>query len=383
VATYGSGPVPDALILAPAGALVSTAADMGRFMRASLRNSSMLAPQWRADSSVPGVATGFFMSDLAGVPGLFHTGARTHFSLLYLVPEHELGVFIVHAMRQGGPHQNLRTNFVRAVVERLTGSRDDLPSAPGADGPPVQSYAAVYRPSLLATTNIEKAARLFMDAPIEMEKDGSLTASIPGGARLHLIRVGRDHFRVATGPQRGLHFFFQRNARGNIAGFAMSGVTQDPVSFDRLSLLQRGSVHAVVLAVIGALLAVPALGAPITWLRRQRRRQHVTPQQRLAWRALAATGWGILAAPLSAILLVLSHQGEDTAAAGLRFALRTGLTVLLVAALVSVALPPCAVLAWRKRWWGTPRRVYYTMAAVGVVFALPLLWHYHLLGYWQ
>ena len=403
IATHGSGAVPDVLLLAPAGSMVSTAADMSRFMRAHLTDGAsgearvlsqvstgqMHSVQWRAHDSIPGVGFGFFTSDLAGVPGLFHTGARTHFSLLYLVPQQRLGIFIVHAMRQGGPHQTLRTDFVRALIERffVPNQPPSTPPATGVTWSSATPFDGVYRPVLLATTTIERAAQLGTDTRVKALPDGSLTVAIPGGTRLALHRVGSAHYRVVGGSNDGLHVAFTTAADGRVTGFAMGGSTQDPVSFERLRWFERGTVRALMLGAILLLFVITALAALFNPLVRILRRQASMPDQtppgaKWAWRAAVATGAMTLLAPLSTLALVVMHRGDDSAAAGLRLALYAGLTFLLVGALIALTLPPLAVTAWRKRYWGPARRMYFTVLASSVLIALPLLYHYHLLGYW-
>ena len=405
VATAGSGPIPDALLLAPAGAMVSTAANMSRFMLAQLGagdaaatravppriRQEMQRTQWRVNSAAPGVGFGFFQSDLGGVSGVFHSGARTHFSLLYLVPAEELGVFIVHAMRQGGPHRTLRADFVRGLVERFVApppvDAGRTAAQPSLGWPGLSTFVGVYRPSLLASSNIERAAQMGMDAPVRFESDGVLSAKIPGGPRLSLRRVGAEHFRVADGLERDLHVVFARDSSGEVTGFTMSGGTQDPVSFERLAWYERGMLHAGILGGIALLFILTALAAPFGALaRRMSARQPpavaMPTYTRWAERAAVAVGLLTLLTPLSTAAIIMTRRGEDTAAEGLRLALRAGLTGLLLAMLAGLALVPLAALAWRERYWRTGRRVYFAVLAAGVVVAIPLLFHYHLLGYW-
>ena len=401
IATHGSGPVPDVLLLSPSGAMVSTASDMGRFMRAHLADGTLggvriLAPararqmrqtQWRASAAIPGVGLGFFGSDLGGVSGVFHTGARTHFSLMYLVPEHRLGIFVVHSMRQGGPHQTLRTDFARALIERYIPPDRVEPVPRQPSWPPSTQYAGVYRPVLLATTTIERAAQLATDTPVEAGPEGSLSIRIPGGTRLAFHRVGPFHYRVRGGSNDGLHVAFTRGGDGQVRGFSMSGSTQDPVSFERLRWFERGGFHSLLIGAFLLLFAATALAAPFTALARRVSRTHVasddsTPGAKWAWRMVVATGLLVLLSPLSTFLIVATHQGDDTAAGGLRFALSVGLTFLLLGTVTGLTLPPLAVAAWRRRYWGIARRTYFTLLATGVVVTLPLLYHYHLLGYW-
>jgi len=123
--------------------------------------------------AVPGVALGWFETHLGGVHGLYHTGARHHFSVAWLGPSQRVGLFLVHSMRQGGPFQNLRTEVVRAFVERYFVR--DTPTVL-----PTGSHAidGVYRPALLSTTTVERADYVFLDTPVRSNADGSVALAV-------------------------------------------------------------------------------------------------------------------------------------------------------------------------------------------------------------
>lgn len=87
-------------------------------------------------------------------------------------------------------------------------------------------------------------------------------------------------------------------------------------------------------------------------------------------------------APLLTVALVLSHAGEDTAADGLRFALKWGIGALTIGAAIAVLLVPLAAYAWRTREWTRTRRVVFTTVAVIECAGALLLAHYHLVGWW-
>ncbi|MDQ3950192.1 MAG: beta-lactamase family protein, partial [Gemmatimonadota bacterium] len=285
VATAGSGPVPDALLTYPAGSMVSTAADLGRFMLAHLNGGrlparlggarvladsttrQMHARHWSADPRLPGVALGFFESDMGGERGLFHTGARVHFSLLYLVPERRAGIFLVHAMRQGGEFRTLRADFVRGFVGRYF---PRPPPARAQAGPRHREgathraarFAGVYRPIMLASTTIERAAWLAMDTRVMSESDGSLSVAIPGGPRLRLVEADSGLYRVPSGPDRDVAVAFVGAPGGRARRMALAGGTQDPLSFERLAWYERGMMHAGILGVAFALFLSCALTGP-------------------------------------------------------------------------------------------------------------------------
>jgi hypothetical protein len=47
----------------------------------------------------------------------------------------------------------------------------------------------------------------------------------------------------------------------------------------------------------------------------------------------------------------------------------------------ALAIPAISFAAWRRGFWSRWRRIYYTAIGVGVMVAIPLLYHYRLLGY--
>ncbi|MDH5537572.1 MAG: beta-lactamase family protein [Betaproteobacteria bacterium] len=400
VATEGAGPVPDALLTYPSGAMVSSPADMALFMAAHLNGGragsarvlseagirAMHARQWGADPRAPGVALGFFESTLGGQPGLFHTGARTHFSLLYVFPQRRVGIFIVHAMRQGGEFQALRTGFVRAFAAQFF-PQTPPPPVLDDDGAATRAgqFAGVYRPHLLPTTTIERAAGLFSDTRVRVGDAGVLELLIPAGPALTLVEVGEGLYRATGGPDDGLVVAFRRDERGRVGRMSLSGSTQDPISFERLAWYQRGTFHAGLLAVCFVLfvgLAVAtATGGAIRVFRRHARPAG-PPGAARTWAAATTAALLITASPVSIAVLILMHRGDDAAADGLRLALTVGCTFLIAGTAVGLSLVPLSIRVWQRRYWSPPRRTFFYALAGSAVLAVPLLLHYHLLGYW-
>ena len=406
VATAGSGPVPDALLPFPAGSAVSSVHDMGRLLQALLNGGRlgdarilseetvqmMHDTQWAADPRVPGVTLGLFETGLGGTRGLFHTGARTHFSLFYLAPEHSLGIFVVHSMRQGGRFQNLRANFVRAFLDEYVVS---VPRRSPAEAPPAEpsdphaarSYAGVYRPILLSQSNIERAAWMAMDTRVRVEDDGTLAIAVPGGPTLRAVPIGTHLFEITAGAEEGMRVVF--SAPSSCCGMRMSlsGATQDPVSFDRLSWAGRGLLHAVVLGSVlllcaGCVVWAAAYALAASLSRTRQDRPTVPSGARIAWRLGVAASTCALLGPISIAAIVMLHGGDDTAAGNLRLALTIGLSCLVAALPLALTLPIFAIRAWRYAYWSLARRVYFTALAAGLIAAIPLLYYYRLLGYW-
>jgi len=79
----------------------------------------------------------------------------------------------------------------------------------------------------------------------------------------------------------------------------------------------------------------------------------------------------VTASPLSIAIVILLHRGDDAAADGLRLALTAGCTFLIAGAVAGLSLVPLSIRVWRRRYWSTPRRIYFYALAVGAVVASP------------
>jgi hypothetical protein len=148
-------------------------------------------------------------------------------------------------MRQGGPFQNLRTNVVRAFVERYL-VRDTLH---GPASPRSKLVDGIYRPEILSTTTVERAGFLFLDTPVRTNANGTITMRAPGGlGTITAHAIGDDAFEVRAGPQADLRLGFLGD-HGRVERIAMGGTLLDPIVFTRLEWWQRGFAHAVVLMI--------------------------------------------------------------------------------------------------------------------------------------
>ena len=380
IATAGTDASNDYLLPTPAGAMVGTAGDMGRFLVAQLDTAgphgnslrAMQATHWRAHPAVPGVALGWFETNLGGMHGLYHTGARHHFSVAWLAPAQGVGLFLVHSMRQGGRFQNLRADVVRTFVERyFVGDALAVPVAAP------RSVAGIYRPALLSTTTVERAGYLFLDTPIRSKVDGGVTMHAPGAlGMITAYPIGNDAFEVREGSQAGLRLGFVGDA-GQPPRMAMGGTLLDPVVFSRLQWWQRGFVHVVLLAAACLALVV---GAAAEGVRRTIRRKRETAVVRSpAWIVVGAAGTALLLASLT-FAAVLYSTPELGAADHMRSGLRVVLTFLTAAAALCASLPIITVLGWQRSGGVADRAVLAALSVLGAITSV-LLWHYRLVGF--
>nr|MBA3785129.1 beta-lactamase family protein [Acidobacteriota bacterium] len=126
-----------ALLHYPAGSMISTASDMGKFLLMQsnggepvLREETIREMQQRhftQHPQMPGVAYGFFEHFANGRHILFHTGASGHQSLLCLLPDEKVGFYIALSATQGGKFREFRKQFLQAFLNRYFPSKEENP----------------------------------------------------------------------------------------------------------------------------------------------------------------------------------------------------------------------------------------------------------------
>lgn len=382
-----SGGDQGAMIQRPAGTLIGTVHDMGRFIAAQLGGGRIDGRQALAEGAIremhrrrfthhpgmPGVALGFFESFINGRRALFHTGASGHQSVLYLLPEQNTGFYLVHS----GGGQELRRRFVQAFMDRYYPAPADARMADARVVRPAD-FAGWYRPNLLPRTRIEKVGELALDTRVRADADGALAVLMPplGSRRMRLTPAGPSLFRTDDGYFVG----FAADGDGRARRMFVSGPLFDPTSFDRLRWYERGTVHAL-LGGLGCLvfLSVPLVAVACAL---RRRREDVAPgsMRRWAWRAALAVSLLVLISP---VLLLLSYFMGDPEMRPYKVALSLSLATgtLLVGAVLGLALPVFAVMMWRRGDGSRPWRVYYGVVALAALLMVPFLVHWNLLGF--
>lgn len=387
-----SGADQGAMIQRPAGTMIGTVNDMGRFIAAHLGGGRLEGRQVLAEGSIreihrrrfthhpgmPGVAFGFFESFINGRRALFHTGASGHQSVLYLLPEQKVGFYLVHSGAQGGGAHELRRRFVQAFMDRYYPPPGGVRTADGAGAQPAD-LAGWYRPNLLPRTRIEKVGELALDTRVRAVADGTLTVWMPplGSRRMRAVPAGPSLFRTEDGYYVG----FGADAGGRTSRMSVSGPLFDPASFHRLRWYQRGTVHALA-AGLGFLvfLSVPLVALVAALRRRGDRRAEGTGVLRWAWHAAVAVSVLVVTSP---VLFLVSYMVGDLEMRPYKVASSLSLTTgtLLVAALLGLTLPLFAVMVWRRRYGSRAWRIYYGLVALAALLMVPFLMHWNLLGF--
>ena len=384
--------------MAPAGAAVSTAADMARYMLALLDPQRLEAagvlkadtfaqlrePSFQGAPGMPAMHHGFFNTPLGvrerlGFDNLSHGGATLHFrSFLVVIPDTSdedgtgqgtLGVFVSTNSAPGA-------RMVQAVPERILAEyfRHGSSAAPVVQedaASRAQEYAGQYRALRRSYTQFEKILSVGGVA-LTATKEGSLVINL-GGPPLRFVEVGKDLFRQPDGDAT---IAFLRDARG-----AITHVVTPIGALERVGFFMSAQWLALMLAAslftcIGILLAaalrresVPAQSAG------ERRSAQVITGTATAWLAfiVLAVAWVLpFAKPLAQDQFVFGYPQPLLKVALAVGVVATGLAVLGIATMVPV---------WRERTWSIGRRLRHSVAVALFVALVATLLQWNAIGF--
>ncbi len=183
-----SDPQPYEVIgMAPAGALASSGADMGRFMIAHLNHTLinpqtaqlMYAPANKPFSALPAMALGFYHEDRNGLNIVGHGGDTVFFhSDLHLFLDKNVGLYIsMNSVGKDSAAHALREELLQQFADRYyPAPAQNLPtlSTAKAHG---QALSGHYVSSRAGGFNFLRLAALLSETSVSVDKDGYLVAS--------------------------------------------------------------------------------------------------------------------------------------------------------------------------------------------------------------
>lgn len=384
----------------PAGSLVTTAADIGRFMLALLGGAGadgtplisqqvrerFLSQHYAANPAMPGVAYGFFEGMANGHRTLHHTGDGGSHSLIWLMPDVNAGLFVVYTTPVGMDPAEPREKAALAVADWLVPARPfTLPVPPPDFAARATRFVGIYRPTQLSVTTLEKLAALPAQISVTNGGDGTLGLALGLGSEPEIfVETAPLLFRSAN----GVYVAFSEGVDGRIIGLTgTAGTVDDPLSAVRVRWLDDSRLHlgliAAALVVVAVRLLVMIGGLVARGVRRVAHRQAPRPSPELApdgwgWRLSGIFALLCMAAPLvSAISIVLAGGPMFQLPKGVY----VGLMLLTLAALAGVALVPLTIRAWARREGAGWHRVLLTAVAFAGAGTAPFLYYWNLLGF--
>ena len=373
----------------PAGALSTTATDMASFMIAHLQLGRfgdqrileeetarlMHSRQFTADPRLPGMAYGFYESEVHGQRVIGHGGDTIFFHTdLALIPEQDVGLFVSYVANGG----RARTELVDAFVQRYFPREEPAVPEPrlAADGAAnegagerARRAAGTYRFTRHNWSDLEKVMSLPSVISIAVGADDTLVTSAILEDPWHWAEVEPFFYRQIDG---GMTLAFLEDEDGDITHMAFSMLPFMPAY--RIAWYSAPVFNYILLG-LGLLLCVTIL---VSFFRRRKERKTDPAGARWAVRLAALVGALTLVFFVS-VAVIVSAAGDD-----LFFDIPTTLTVALVLPIVTTILTAgvayFAVLSWKEAYWTRLRRLHYTLFAVLAVGLAWFYWYWNVLG---
>jgi len=383
------------LAIVPGGGMQASATDMARFMIAHLQDGrysdanipearilkettaqQMRSTLYTPDPRLLGTAYGFFDFSDNGQRTIGHSGdAPPMNSLLLLLPDQNLGVFVVYNSEGGGELTNQHLGFQRAFFDHYYPAPAADPIQPPADfAERAGRFVGSYRLTRGSYTTLEKVTGL-MGAAVEISDsgDGALLFTTPWG-EWRFVEVGPLYFRQADGQ---FAMVFREDDRGRITHM-FANVTP-MFAFEKLNWYETPSFNmALLLGCVLIFLSMIPVG--LIGLIRNRR---LSGDRKPAPRGARVAHWIILGICVLNLLFVVGtvQWGNPAPLFGVSLIYKIVLGLGVLAAVLTVGALVYTVLVWKNSYWGIAARVYYSLVTVAAVAFVWFLNYWNLLGW--
>ena len=383
-------------VLAPMGFMGASATDMARFMIAHLQNgrySDASIPEARIlkestaqqmhttlytpDPRLLGTAYGFFDFSDNGQRTIGHSGtAEPMRSLLLLLPDQNLGVFVAYNSLDAGALIDQHLGFQRAFFDHYYPAPPVDPIQPPADfAERADRFVGIYRMTQSAYTTLEKFMGFFgaVNVGISNPGDGTLAMGTPWG-EWRFVEVEPLYFRQVDAP---FHIVFREDDRGRITRLFTDYTPQ--FGFEKLNWYETPGFNMALL--LGCVLVF--LSTTLLALIRAIRNRRLSGERKPSPRGVRLAEWIILGICVLNLLFVVGsflwNNPRPSLGVSLIFQIVLGLGVL--ATVLTAGALVYAVLAWKNSYWSIAARAYYTLVTVAAVAFVWFLNYWNLLGW--
>ncbi|HSR00069.1 MAG TPA: serine hydrolase domain-containing protein, partial [Sphingomicrobium sp.] len=313
--------------MAPAGALASSGADMGRFMIAHLNHTLfnqqtaqlMYANANKPFSDLPAMALGFYHEDRNGLNIVGHGGDTVFFhSDLHLFLDKNVGLYIsMNSLGKDGAGHALREELLQEFADRYyPAPAKNLPTAATAKehGAAISGH---YVSSRAGGFNWFRLLALLGETTVGVDKDGTLVASSitdPSGNPRKWREVKPWVWQEVNG---GDYLQANLDAKGHVRMFSITPYAPiieflpAPASLNAGWILPAGGAALLILLVA-------ALGWPIAALvrRRYKHQLDVSGRALLLHRGARATAWLFILLALGWVAIISVVNNDLTALNG-------------------------------------------------------------------
>jgi CubicO group peptidase (beta-lactamase class C family) len=381
----------------PSGAIQSSATDMARFMIAHLQGGhygdatipdarilkestmqQMHSTTYAPDPRLLGIAYGLFDFSDNGWRTIANIGYSPPMnSVLLLLPDQNLGVFVTYNSDGGGDLTSQHLGFQRAFFDHYYPASAVEPIQPPADFKErADRFVGSYRQTQGSHTTMEKIAGLFGAVEIRDSGDDALFLTTPYG-EWRFVEVEPLYFRQADGP---FGLVFREDYQGRINHMSTDLMPQ--FAFDRLNWYEtpRFNIELALGCILIFLSVIPV--ATIHFIQNRR----LSDDRKPASRGARAAQWIILGiSVLNLLFLVGFALGMPEIMQNILLDPPLIMKIVLgfgvLSAVLTVAALLYAVLAWKNTCWGIAARLYYTLVTIAAVAFVWFLNYWNLLGW--
>ena len=386
--------------LVPAGDMQSSATDMARFMIAHLQNGiysdantaearilnkstmkQMHSTLYTPDPRLLGTAYGFFDFSDNGQRTIGHSGESDPInSLLLLLPDQNLGVFVVYNSDGGKDLTLQHLGFQRAFFDHYFPAPAVEPIQPPADfAERAGRFEGTYRitggTAGTSYTTFEKFGVLFRFSTVTISDsgDGTLLFTNPW-AEWRFVEVKPLYFRQVDGP---FHILFREDNQGRIT-YMFTDYTP-MFAFERLKWYGTPAFN-LTLALICVLMFLSMIPVAVIRFIRDRRS---SGDRKPPSRGACAAYWIVVGISVLNLLFVVGTMlwFNPVPVFGVSMIYKIVLGVGVLAAVLTVGALIYSVLAWKRSYWGIAARVHYTLVTVAAAAFIWFLNYWNLLGW--
>ncbi len=381
--------------LFPAGVIRATVTDMARFMIAHLQDGrysdatnaearilkevtarQMHSTLYAPDPRFLGNAYGFFEFSDNGQCVIGHSGeGEPMHSLLLLLPDQNLGVFVAYNTLDVGDLVNQHLGFQRAFFDHYYPAPALEPiQAPADFARRADRFAGSYRWTWSSSTTLEKYTTQLFAPMVEVKnpEDGTLFMTTPYGD-MQLVEVEPLFFRQVDGQ---FHILFREDSQGHITDMFTDMIPQ--FAFEKIQWYETPGFN-VPLLLISLLIFLSVLPVALVRAIRNRRANDTyisTP------RSVRIAYWLILGMSILNLLFIAgTFVWGPWVAFGIPLAYKITMGFGVLAALLTAGALVYAVLAWKQGYWSVAFRLYYTLVTVAALAFVWFLNQWNLLGW--
>ncbi len=380
--------------IVPAGGMRASADDMARFMIAHLQGGhygdgsiadsrilnettarQMHGTLYTADPRLPGTAYGFFDFSDNGQHTLGHSGgAHPFYSMLMLLPEQNVGVFVAYDGGGGGRLTLQHLGFQRAFFDHYYPAPATQALQPPKDSAErAGRFAGTYRVTAGSYTSIEKVMVL-TGSTVEIANpgDGTLLLKTPW-SNWRFVEVTPLYYRSVDGA---FGIVFRQDGGGRVTHMFTSITPM--FGFEKLRWYDTPGFNMALLSscllVFLSMIALALAGAV-----RGRRSRDRIPESHGA----RVARWVILTICSLDLLFVAGTAlwGNPAPLFGVSRAYEIVLGLGVLSAVLTAPALVGGVVVWKSRSWGVARRVHYTVATLAALGFVWFLNSWNLLGW--